>query len=79
MNASQEPDKAEGPNDGVEYYKAAGAVGAGAAVGAGVSAVVGSMGLTVAGTAVAVGMAPMIAAGAVVGLAGYGVWRLVSK
>jgi hypothetical protein len=48
----------------------------GAGVGAGASAVVGGMGLAVAGTAVGITMAPVAAAGAVVGLAGYGLFKL---
>ncbi len=55
---------------------ALGAVAGGAAVGAGVSAVIGGMGLAVGGTAVAIGMAPVAAAGAVVGLAAYGLTKL---
>ena len=55
---------------------ALGAVAGGAAVGAGVSAVVGGMGLAVGGTAVAIGMAPVAAAGAVLGLALYGLNKL---
>ena len=55
---------------------ALGAVVAGASVGAGVSSVVGGMGLAVAGTAVGIGMAPVAAVGAVVGLAGYGIFKL---
>lgn len=55
---------------------ALGAVAGGAAVGAGVSAVVGGMGLAVGGTAVAIGMAPVAAAGAVMGLAAYGLMKL---
>jgi hypothetical protein len=49
----------------------------GAGVGAGASAVVGGMGLAVAGTAVGVTMAPVAAAGAVIGLAGYGLFKLL--
>ncbi|VXD24780.1 conserved membrane hypothetical protein [Planktothrix serta PCC 8927] len=56
---------------------ALGAIAVGAVGGAGVSAVVGGMGLAVAGTAVGIGMAPVVAAGAVVGLAGYGIKKLV--
>ncbi len=56
---------------------ALGAIAAGAVGGAGVSAVVGGMGLAVAGTAIGIGMAPVVAAGAVVGLAGYGIKKLV--
>jgi hypothetical protein len=52
------------------------AVVAGAGLGAGASAVLGGMGLAVAGTAVGVTMAPLAAAGAIIGLAGYGVARL---
>jgi hypothetical protein len=44
----------------------------GAAAGAGVAATVGGMGLAVGGTAVAITAAPVIAAGAVVGLAVFG-------
>lgn len=58
---------------------ALGAVAGGAAVGAGVSAVVGGMGLAVGGTAVAIGMAPVAAAGAVVGLAAYGLNKLFNS
>jgi hypothetical protein len=47
----------------------------GAGAGAGVSALVGGMGLAVGGTAVAVTMAPVAAVGAVVGLAGYGIFK----
>ena len=43
----------------------------GAVAGASLSGAIGGMGLTVAGTGVAIGMAP-VAAGAVVGLALYG-------
>ncbi len=55
---------------------AIGAAVVGAGVGAGASAVVGGMGLAFAGTAVGVTMAPVAAVGAVVGLAGYGVYKL---
>ena len=51
---------------------------AGAGVGAGVSATLGGMGLAVAGTAVGVTMAPVAGAGAVVGLAVYGLHKLFS-
>ena len=37
------------------------------------------MGLAVAGTAVGIGMAPVVAVGAVVGLAGYGIKKLVDN
>lgn len=58
---------------------ALGALAAGAAGGAGVSAVVGGMGLAVGGTAVAVTMAPVAVAGAVVGLGAYGLNRLLDQ
>ena len=45
----------------------------GAAAGAGVSGVIGGMGLAVGGTAVGIGMLPVATAGAVVGLAFYGI------
>jgi hypothetical protein len=53
------------------------AAAAGAAAGAEVATTIGGMGLTVAGTAVSIGAAPVIAAGAIVGLAGYGVYKLL--
>ncbi len=55
---------------------ALGAAALGAGAGMGVSAVVGGMGLAVAGTAVGVGMAPVAVVGAVLGLAGYGIFKL---
>lgn len=55
---------------------AIGAVVAGAGVGAGASAIVGGMGLAIGGTAIGVAMAPVAAVGAVVGLAGYGLYKL---
>ena len=72
ITPSHAADKAE------EAIKAGGAVAAGAAIGGGTFAVVGSGGLAIAGTAVTIGLAPFVAAGAVVGLAGYGVYRLVT-
>ena len=59
-----------------QALKAGGAVTAGAAAGAAGYAAIGGMGLTVGGTAMAIGVAPFVAAGAVVGLAGYGVYKL---
>jgi len=53
------------------------AVAGGAVIGAGVSSLVGGMGLAVGGTAVAIGMAPVAAAGAVLGLAAYGLSKLM--
>lgn len=52
------------------------AVVAGAGAGATTSAVVGTIGVAIGGTAVAVGMIPVTIAGGVVGLAGYGIYRL---
>ena len=52
-----------------EAIKAGGAVAAGAAVGGGAFALVGTGGLAIAGTAVTIGLAPFVAVGAVVGLA----------
>jgi hypothetical protein len=61
-----------------EALKAGGATVGGAALGGATFAAVGSVGVAVAGTAVAIGAAPFIAAGAVCGLAVYGVYRVVS-
>lgn len=58
---------------------ALGAAAVGAVGGAWVSSTVGGMGLAFAGTAVGVGMAPVAAAGAVVGLGGYGMNRLLDQ
>ena len=51
----------------------------GAAAGAGFSALVGGMGLAIGGTAVGIGMLPVAAAGAVVGLAVYGVKKTMEE
>jgi hypothetical protein len=51
----------------------------GAVAGASLSGAIGGMGLTVAGTGVAIGMAPVAAAGAVVGLALYGIKKAFFK
>lgn len=59
--------------------EAAGFVAGGVAAGAGLSAWLGGMGLAVGGTAIGIGMAPVVAAGAVVGLAAYGVKKLLMK
>lgn len=56
---------------------ALGAAALGAVGGAGVSATVGKMGLLAAGSGFSIGMAPVAAAGAVVGLGGYGLLRLL--
>ena len=51
----------------------------GAAAGAGVSSVIGGMGLAVGGTAVGIGMLPVAAAGAVAGLAFYGLKKVFEE
>jgi len=58
---------------------ALGAVAIGGICGASASTFIGGMGLAVAGTAISVGMAPVIGAGAVIGMAGYGLKRLFSN
>lgn len=59
-----------------EAIKAGGAAVAGAVAGGAVVASTGSIGVAVAGTAVSIGAAPIVAAGAVIGLAGYGLYRI---
>jgi len=59
-----------------EALKAGGAAAVGAAAGGVVVATTGSIGVAVAGTAVSVGAAPIVAVGAVIGLAGYGIYRI---
>ena len=59
-----------------EVIKAGAAIGTGAAIGGVASAWLGTGGLVIAGTGLAIGTAPFVAAGAVVGLAGYGVYRI---
>ena len=54
-------------------------VAGGAFTGAGISAVLSGMSLALAETAVGVSMAPVVAAGAAIGLAGYGLTRLVQR
>ncbi len=56
---------------------ALGAVAGGGLVGAGAAAIVGNMGLAVAGGAFAVGAAPVIVVGGALGMAGYGLWRML--
>ncbi len=53
--------------------EAAGYAGTGAILGAGVSAIVGNMGLAGAFGGIAVGAAPVIAAGSIIGLAAFGI------
>ena len=57
-------------NSGAEAAKAGGASVAGAVAGASVATTVVGMGLTVEGTALSIRAAPVIVAGAVIGLAG---------
>ena len=57
--------------------EAAGYTVAGAAGGAAVSAYVGGMGLAAMGTAVGIGMAPVVAAGAIVGMAVFGLKKAI--
>lgn len=59
-----------------EALKAGGAATAGAVAGGVTWAAVGSGGLVIGGGAVTVAAAPFVAAGAVVGLAGYGIYRI---
>jgi hypothetical protein len=59
-----------------EGWKAGGAAAAGAGAGFIAAEIIGGIGLTAMGTAVSVGAAPIIAAGAIVGLAGYGLYRV---
>lgn len=59
--------------------EAVGYAAGGAVAGAGLSAWLGGMGLAVGGTAIGIGMAPVIAAGAVVGLAAYGVKKALDE
>ena len=54
-------------------------VASGAFTGAGASAIVGGIGLVVAESAVSVCIAPMVFGGATIGLAGYGLTRLVQQ
>lgn len=61
-----------------EALRAGGAAAGGAVVGGATFAALGSGGLAIAGTAVTIGAAPFVAAGAVVGLAGYGIYRVFS-
>ncbi|MDY7021861.1 MAG: hypothetical protein SWJ54_10960 [Cyanobacteriota bacterium] len=51
----------------------------GAFTGAGISAVLSGISLVVAETAVSVSLTPVVAAGATIGLAGYGLTRLVQR
>lgn len=71
---SNEADKNSADTSKIENAKELGAyVAGGAAAGAGVSHVVGGMGLAVAGTGVGIGLGTVAVAGVVVGVAAYGV------
>jgi hypothetical protein len=59
-----------------DVKEASGFAAGGAAAGAGVAAMLGNMGLAGAFGGIAIGAAPVIAAGTVVGLAAYGVKKL---
>jgi hypothetical protein len=59
-----------------EAIKAGGAAAVGAAAGGATFAITGPVGLAIGGTAVSIGAAPFVAVGAVVGLAGYGIYRI---
>ncbi len=54
-------------------------VASGAFTGAGISAIVGGIGLVIAESAVSVSVAPMVVAGGTIGLAGYGLTKLVQQ
>jgi hypothetical protein len=64
---------------GERVKKATLAAAGGAAVGGLTFTAVGSGGLVIAGTALSIGAAPFIAAGAVVGLAGYGAYSVFAE
>jgi hypothetical protein len=68
----------ENKNKDGDVVEAAAFAAGGAAAGAGVAGAVGGMGLAVGGGAVAIGAAPVIAAGAIVGLAAYGLKKIFS-
>ena len=59
-----------------EAIRAGGSAAAGAAAGAATFAGIGGLGLAIGGSALAIGTAPVVAVGSVVGLAGYGIYRL---
>lgn len=63
-----------------DNLKEAAAFAAGGAVaGAGAGTLLGGMGLAVGGTAIGIGMAPVVAAGAVVGLAAFGIKKALGS
>lgn len=70
MTTEQQPQQESSNTGEVITYTASGGVAGGVT-----SAVVGKMGLAVAGGAVGIGLLPMIGIGAVAGLAAYGLKR----
>lgn len=62
-----------------KFKQAASCIAGGAVAGAGVSSYLGGMGLAVGGTAISIGAAPVVAAGAIVGLAGFGAVKAFQK
>lgn len=66
-------------DQGARVKNASVAAAGGAAVGGLTFTAVGSGGLVIAGTALSIGAVPFIAAGAVVGLAGYGVYSAIAE
>ncbi|MFB2833693.1 DnaJ domain-containing protein [Floridanema evergladense] len=67
--------QAIGEGDAIAF----GAIGIGAVCGVGFYSAVGGMGLSVGGTAFGIGMGTMAAAGGVIGLAFYGIAKLIDK
>ena len=63
-------------NKDKELKEVAGFAASGSAMGAGVAAIVGNMGLAGGFGAVAVGAAPVVSAGAVIGIAAYGIKKV---
>lgn len=63
---------------GEEIIKASSAVVAGAAAGGTLYASIGGGGLAIAGTAIGIGAGPFLVAGMIVGMAGYGVYRVMT-
>jgi hypothetical protein len=74
-NTSPPPSRSQRSTPRGEFLKAGGAAVIGGAAALAGTAVTGGMGLSVAGTAVAIGAGPVAIAGAIVGLAGYGLYR----
>lgn len=66
----------EDDNKNEDYLKGGAAAVAGAAAGWAFAAEIGTMGLTAAGTGLSIGAAPVIAAGAIIGMAGFGIYKM---